>query len=107
MKIKLIWEAHRIGHEGVDKTYQRLRRHFYWEGMVNDIKSTIKLRTKCQLYKASKSPDPTEKYATPVEGPFTHLGLDIIRPLLITERNNQYIIVIVDSTSQNGLKLNL
>ena len=95
-KIKLIWEAHRIGHEGVDKTYQRLRRHFYWKGMINDIKSTIKLCTKCQLYKSSKSPDPTEKYATPVEGPFTHLGLDIIGPLPITERNNQYIIVIVD-----------
>jgi len=50
-KIKLIWEAHRIGHEGVDKTYQRLRRHFYWKSIVNDIKSTIKLCTKWQLYK--------------------------------------------------------
>jgi len=23
-KVKLIWEAHKIGHEGIEKTYQRL-----------------------------------------------------------------------------------
>jgi len=31
-----------------------------------------------------------------MEGPFTHLGLDIIGPLSKTRNNNQYIIVVVD-----------
>ena len=95
-RIKLIWEAHKIGHEGFDKTYQRLKRHYYWKGMSNDVKVTIQLCSKCQLCKNNKSVDATERYATPVEGPFIHLGMDIIGPLPITERNNQYIIVIVD-----------
>ena len=33
---------------------------------------------------------------TEVEGPSTHLGLDIIGPLSKTRNNNQYIIVVVD-----------
>ncbi|OUM64606.1 hypothetical protein PIROE2DRAFT_8606, partial [Piromyces sp. E2] len=39
----------------------------------------------------NETPNPTKKYATQVESPFTHLGLE-----LVTERNNQYILVIVE-----------
>ena len=95
-KFNLILKAHSIGHEGFEKTYERLKRTSYWKGMTNDIRRFLKLCTTCQLKKKNETPDPTEKYATQVEAPFTHLGLDIIGPLPITERNNQYIIVIVD-----------
>ena len=95
-KIKLIWEAHQIGHEGYYKTYQRLRKCYYWTGMVNDIKRTISKCEKCQLNKSQPYPEPTEDIPTEVEGPFTHLGLDIIGPLEKTSHNNQYIIVVVD-----------
>ena len=37
-KIKLILEAHRIGHEGVFKTYNRLKRDYYWVNMILDVK---------------------------------------------------------------------
>ena len=95
-KVKLIWESHRIGHEGIEKTYQRLKRHFYWKNMIEDIRKTIKYCTKCQLNRPEKFPEPTERFATTIEGPFVHLGLDIIGPLPITERNNRFIIVTVD-----------
>jgi len=95
-KFNLILKAHSIGHEGFEKTYERLKRTSYWKGMTNDIRRFLKLCTTCQLKKKNETPDPTEKYATQVEAPFTHLGLDIIGPLPITERNNQYIIVVVD-----------
>jgi len=95
-KFNLILKSHSIGHEGFDKTYERLRRTSYWKGMTNDIRRFLKLCTICQLKKKNETPNPTEKYATQVEAPFTHLGLDIIGPLPITERNNQYIIVVVD-----------
>jgi len=95
-KFNLILKAHSVGHEGFEKTYERLKRTSYWKGMTKDIKKFLKLCTTCQLNKKNETPDPTEKYATQVEAPFTHLGLDIIGPLPITERNNQYILVIVD-----------
>lgn len=80
-KLKLILEAHQIGHEGYHKTYQRLRKCYYWNGMVNDIKRVIAKCEKCQLNKPQPYPDPTEGIPTEVEGPFIHLGLDIIGPL--------------------------
>jgi len=64
--------------------------------MVNDIKRIISKFDKCQLNRAQPYPDPTEDIPTKVEGPFVHLGLDIIGPLTKTRNNNQYIIVAVD-----------
>ena len=95
-KLKLIIEAHHVGHEGYYKTYQRLRKSYYWNDMVNDIKRIISKCEKCQLNRPQPYPEPTENIPTEVEGPFTHLGLDIIGPLIKTGNKNQYIIVAVD-----------
>jgi len=95
-KFNLIWKAHAIGHEGFEKTYERLKKSFYWKEMTIDIKRFISNCENCQLNKRNEIPEPTEKYATQVEAPFTHLGLDIIGPLQETSSGNQYIIVIVD-----------
>jgi len=95
-KVKLILEAHGIGHEGYFKTYQRLKKSYYWNDMVNDIKRIISKCDKCQLNRPQPYPEPTESIPTKVEGPFVHLGLDIIGPLVKTKNNNQYIIVAVD-----------
>jgi len=98
-KFNLIWKAHAIGHEGFEKTYERLKKSFYWKGMSIDIKIFISNCENCQLNKRNEIPEPTEKFATQVEAPFTHLGvdiIDIIGPLPETSSGNQYIIVIVD-----------
>eukprot|EP00833_Pecoramyces_ruminatium_P011787 jgi/Orpsp1_1/1185819/evm.model.c7180000095484.1 len=92
----LMLKAHSIGHEGLAKTYERLKPTCYWRGMVMDIRRLIKNCTTCQLRKKNELPEPTEKYATKVEAPFTHWGLDIIGPLNVTQKGNQYIFVIVD-----------
>jgi len=89
-KFNLIWKAHAIGHEGFKKTYERLRKSFW---MIVDIRRFI---ANCELNKRNEIPEPTEKFATQVEAPFMHLGLDIIGPLPETSSENQYIIVIVD-----------
>jgi len=95
-KVKLILEAHGIGHEGYNKTYQRLRKSYYWNNMINDIKRIISKCEQCQLNRPKAYPEPTEDIPIKVEGPFTHLGLDIIGPLEKTSNNNKYILVIVD-----------
>ena len=95
-RFKLILEAHNIGHEGYYKTYQRLKKNFYWNHMIKDIKRIVSNCEKCQLNRPQPYPEPTENHPTKVEGPFVHLGLDIIGPLPKTRNNNQYIIVTVD-----------
>jgi len=95
-RLQLIIKAHSIGHEGYYKTYQRLRSSYYWNDMVNDIKRVISKCEKCQLNRPQPFPEPLEGIPTPVEAPFTHLGLDIVGPLRETSRKNRYVIVAVD-----------
>ena len=95
-KFKLIWKAHNIGHEGYFKTYQRLKKNFYWNNMIKDIRRIVSNCEKCQLNRPQPYPEPTESHPTKVEGPFVHLELDIIGPLPKTRNNKQYIIVTVD-----------
>ena len=73
-KFNLIWKAHTIGQEAFDKTYERLRKSLYWKGMTVDIKRSIANCENCQLINRNEIPEPTEKFATQVEAPFTHLA---------------------------------
>ena len=95
-KIKLILEAHRIGHEGVFKTYNRLKRDYYWVNMILDVKYFVSTCKKCQLFKPQTFNTQTENIPTKPGLPFTVVGLDIVGPLPVTEKGNQYIIVLVD-----------
>lgn len=47
----LIEEAHLIGHEGVYKTYNRLKRSYYWKNMKRDVSNYVKCCNKCQTYR--------------------------------------------------------
>jgi len=45
-KFNVISKYHNIGHEGFWKTYQRIKRNFYWKNMIADIKRYITERVK-------------------------------------------------------------
>jgi len=93
---RLIELAHNIGHEGVYKTYHRIKPNYYWKGMNKDIYLYIKCCPKCQMYKPQNQNINTESIPTKPGLPFTRVGLDLVGPLPITKRVNKYIIVLVD-----------
>jgi len=95
-KINLILEAHNVGHEGIFKTYNRLKRDYYWTNMVADVRYIVATCHKCQIFKPQKFTGQTENIPTEPGLPFTKVGLDIIGPLPRTKKGNQYIIVLVD-----------
>ena len=95
-KIRLILEAHMIGHEGIFKTYNRLKRDYYWNNMILDVKYLVNTCNHCQLFKPQTFNTNTENNPTKPGLPFTQVGLDIIGPLPQTKKGNQYIIVLVD-----------
>jgi len=47
-KIKIIGIAHRIGHDGIQRTYERIKQKYYWKNMIIDIKKYISCKI-CQL----------------------------------------------------------
>jgi len=48
-KIELLLSAHNEGHEGSHKTYNRLKKNYYWENMSKDVEILVKTCHQCQL----------------------------------------------------------
>jgi len=95
-KLKLIEAAHAIGHEGIYKTYHRLKPNYYWKGMNREIQTYIRCCPKCQMYKRQKQNENVENLPTKPGYPFSRVGLDLVGPLPKTRAGNKYIIVLVD-----------
>jgi len=95
-KKDIIDRAHNVGHEGAEKTTNRILQSYYWPGILSDVKMWVKSCHKCQLFRPKTLPKNTEDNITPVEMPFTRVGLDIVGPLPETKQGNNYIITLVD-----------
>ena len=95
-KKDIINRAHLVGHEGAEKTTNRIMQSYYWPGIWNDVRMWIKSCHKCQTCRPKPFPKSSGDNATPVEQPFTRVGLDIIGPLPTTKNGNNYIITLVD-----------
>jgi len=91
-KIKIIGIAHRIGHDGIQRTYERIKQKYYWKNMIIDIKKYISCKI-CQLTRSEPTPNYIERFPSPVEAPFVKLSLDIVGPLKTTPRGNKYILL--------------
>jgi hypothetical protein len=51
---KILKEMHECtvgGHEGIKRTYDRLKMHVTWTGMFQDVEDYIRKRAVCQKYK--------------------------------------------------------
>jgi len=95
-RLQLI-DCHAIGHEGIYKTYHRLKPNYYWKGMNREIQTYIKCCPKCQIYnKWQKQNENVENLPTKPGYLFSRVGLDLVGPLPRTKTRNMYIIVLVD-----------
>ena len=79
--LRLLESAHNIGHEGIFKTYCRLKHDYYWSNMSRDVKLYVKGCHKCQTYKPQALNQYTEDIPTTPGLPFSRIGLDLIVPL--------------------------
>ena len=54
LREQALWDAQNepsSGHLGLEKTYSRLARDFYWPGMYYDVKAYLQQCLECQKYK--------------------------------------------------------
>ena len=70
-------DAPSAGHQGADKTLERLQQEAYWVGMSADVERYCRECTRCQQ---SKLPAPTRAPLTPIPigQPWQMIGVDIL-----------------------------
>lgn len=83
-------------HFGVEKTYKRLRLHFFWPGMYQDVVNYVSACTTCRAYKHPNQPT-IGTFGNPkvCRRPFQCISIDLVGPLPKSRQRNEYLLVVV------------
>ena len=84
------------GHQGCTKTFNSLKRKFWWKGMRRDVKSHINSCITCSKNLPNTSHHPQLHLEIP-KVPFTHITIDTIGKLLVTTSGSKYGLPCIDS----------
>jgi hypothetical protein len=89
------------GHQGVTRTYERMKAHFEWPNMKEDVKKYIKECEACQKNKGSdkKTRMPMEITSTP-NTVMEKCALEICGPYPVTLRGNRFLLTFQDELSK-------
>ena len=97
----LLYSAHGdllTGHDGVEKTKQRLKQCYFWLNMDNDIKEHIQMCLKCQTTKRDKFPRKAELQPMPqCSLPNQRIHLDLFGPCVTSDMGNKYVLTMTDA----------
>jgi hypothetical protein len=90
--MKEVHEGVLSAHPGVIHMNDKLRESVWWPRMLTDVIHYVKNCEVCQRAKSRKQSVLPRSVSIPY-GPWTHVGLDHVGPLPMTERGNQYILI--------------
>lgn len=86
------------GHFGIDKTIEKVKRHYWFKGLRKFITKYVKACMECIYYKEKKGRQPGFLHPiTKRSIPFDTVHLDHIGPFVKSTRKNAYILTIVDA----------
>ncbi|XP_074648994.1 uncharacterized protein LOC141904313 [Tubulanus polymorphus] len=85
------------GHLGVNKTYSKILRHFFWPGLKSSVVKFCQTCHDCQVSGKGKSGIPSAPLIPiPAIGePFSEIICDCVGPLPKTKSGNQYLLTIM------------
>ena len=92
----VIWEIHRQGHIGIDRTTKRLQKEWYWPGLTADTRRLINSCEVCQAAKHSNPPPNQNRQRLQAGRPWQVVSLDLVGPFPATPRGNTNILVLSD-----------
>ena len=100
LALESLHDSEFAGHFGELRTLARVRLRYYWPGYIEDVKEWCRTCLVCQKRKGPKSKNvaPLTSIDTG-HGPFERIALDLLK-LPVTERKNQYLLVIEDFFSK-------
>ena len=85
------------GHLGVEKTKDRILRHFYWPGIFQDVAKYCRTCPKCQMMDKSKMQRRAPLIPMPIiDTPFKRIGIDIVGPMKRSRQRYKYLLTICD-----------
>lgn len=85
------------GHLGFYKTFDRLRKRYFWPRMYTTVQKYVKSCLHCQRRKPSPLPTPgLLQPLSPCYNPFERVGIDLFGPLPITPSGNRWVVVAID-----------
>jgi hypothetical protein len=90
------------GHLGVQKTLDRIQRHFYWPTIRKDVSAYCRTCHVCQVVgKPNQKVPVAPLHPIPViDEPFTTVIVDCVGPLPKTRSGNEYLLTIMDTASR-------
>lgn len=95
--LKSLHDAPTAGHLGFAKTYDRVRRTYYWPGMFRSVRRYVSHCRECQRRKSPPQlPPGMLQPITPANIPFAKIGIDLLGRFPLTNEKNRWVIVCTD-----------
>lgn len=89
------------GHAGVYKTYERIKRRYYWPKMRNDVARYVRCCSVCLANKAVLQPPAGEMGQLPkAEKPWSVVSVDLFGPLPRSSQGYRFVLVALDTFSK-------
>ncbi|MEC8568419.1 MAG: DDE-type integrase/transposase/recombinase, partial [Pseudomonadota bacterium] len=89
------------GHPGEKQVLAQLNQHYYWPNISSDVRLYIRHCHDCQVTKPDLKPNrPPQGLSFTATEPFQFLAMDLIGPLELTDRDNRFVLVCIDTFSK-------
>ena len=89
------------GHLGINKTFHKLTRQFYWPGVRKDVSTFCRTCHTCQVVGKSSKTHVAPLRPIPAFGePFSRVIIDCVGPLPKTRSGNQYMLTIMCASTR-------
>ncbi|UYV79019.1 hypothetical protein LAZ67_17000657, partial [Cordylochernes scorpioides] len=100
MRVDILREAHdapMAGHLGFAKTYDRVRRKYFWPGLHISVRQYVAHCRECQRRKGSTERPPGQLVPIPpVARPFQKIGIDLLGRFPTSNDGNKWTVVATD-----------
>ncbi|GFU85490.1 hypothetical protein TNCV_3178121 [Trichonephila clavipes] len=97
-------DAPTAGHLGLAKTYDRIRKRFYWPGMYRNVVRYVMHCRECQRRKSVPQRPPGRLVPIPPAiAPFHRIGIDLLGRFPMSAHGNKWIIVCTDYSTRYAI----
>lgn len=102
-KRRILYEYHDAsvrGHQGIERTINRIRLTHNWRGLTKDVENYIAKCELCQKNKLSRKIKAPLIITNTADNPFEKCALDIVGSLITTNNKNKYILTFQDNLTK-------